>query len=330
MNRRDLLVGLLATVGTSRAYADDARKVHRIAISTGWDTASLSNPRMLSFFEELRRLGYIEGTNLIIDRYAAGGKTTRYPQIVHDVIQSRPDVIVVGGVAHELIAQFGKATSDIPIVATMGDPIAAGIVTNLARPGANITGIVLDAGIEMQGKHLELLKEAVPSASRVAYLSPRPQWEGAWGQEVLATGKRLAISIVGVPMEASADETQYHRAFEFMAGQRAEAVMVNGFGTNYIYQRLIAELALKQRLPSIHWTPEFVEAGGLMVYAPDYNPLFVAMAGQLDEILKGVKPRDIPIDQPTKFSLFINLKTARALDLTLPETLLARADRVIE
>ena len=270
MRRRHLLAGLLATVAVSAVRADDARKVHGIAVCTGWDTTSLSNPRMLSFFEELRRLGYIEGINLIIDRYAADGKTTRYPQIVHDVLRSRPDVIVVGGVAHELIAQFGKATSSIPIVATMGDPIAAGIVANLARPGANITGIVLDAGIEMQGKHLELLKEAVPSASRVAYLSPRPQWEGAWGQEVVASGKRLAISIMGVPMEASADEAQYHRAFESMANQRADAVLVNGFGTNYIYQRLIAELALKYRLPSIHWTPEFVEAGGLMVYAPDY------------------------------------------------------------
>ena len=330
MNRRDLLVGLLATVGVNLAHADDARKVNRIAVCTGGDMASLSNPRFLSFFEELRRLGYVEGTTLIVDRYAAEGEPDRYPQIARVALQSSPDAIVVGGVAHELIAQFAKATSSIPIIATMGDPVAAGIVTNLARPSANITGIVLDAGIEMQGKHLELLKEAVPSASRVAYLSPRPQWEGAWGREAIATSKRLGVSIMGVPMEGSADEPQYRRALESMADQQAEAVMVNGFGTNYIYRRLIAELALKYRLPSIHWTPEFVEAGGLMVYAPDYTPLFIGMAGQVDKVLRGVKPGDIPIDQPTKFSLSVNLKTARALGLALPATLLAQADRVIE
>jgi putative ABC transport system substrate-binding protein len=330
MKRRDLLAGLLATAAVSAVRADDARKVHRIAVCTGWDMASLSNPRFVSFFEELRRIGYVEGTNLIVDRYAAEGKTDRYPQIVRDVLQSKPDAIVVGGVAHELIIQFGKATSSLPIVATMGDPVAAGIVTNLARPGANITGIALDAGIEMQGKHLELLKEAVPSASRVAYLSPRLQWEGAWGREVIATGKRLGISIIGTPMEGSAEEPQYRRAFEFMAEQRADAVMVNGFGTNYLYRRLIAELALKYRLPSIHWTPDFVEMGGLMVYAPDYTPLFISMAGQVDKVLKGAMPGDIPIDQPTRFSLSINLKTANALGLTVPPTLLARADEVIE
>jgi putative tryptophan/tyrosine transport system substrate-binding protein len=330
MKRRDLLAGLLATAAVSSVSADDARKVHRIAVCTGWDMAALSNPRMVSFFEELRRNGYVEGTNLIVDRYAAEGKTDRYPQIVRDVLQSKPDAIVVGGATHELIIQFGKATSRIPIIGTMGDPVAAGIVTNLARPGANITGISLDAGTEMQGKHLELLKEVFPSASRIAYLSPRLQWEGGWGQEVVASGKRLGISIIGTPMEGSAEELHYRNAFEFMAEQRADAVMVNGFGTNYIYRQLIAELALKYRLPSIHWIPEFVELGGLMVYAPDYPPLFIIMAGQIDKILKGANPGDIPIDQPTKFSLSINLKTANALGLTVPATLLAQADRVIE
>jgi putative tryptophan/tyrosine transport system substrate-binding protein len=245
------------------------------------------------------------------------------------VLASNPDVIVVF-LSHELTIQFGKATSSIPIVASMGDPVAAGIVKNLARPEANITGIAADAGNEMQGKHLELLKEALPSASRVAYLSPRAQWEGAWGGAVLEAGKRLGVSIIGIPLEATAGEPQYRQAFETMAQQRANALMVNGFGTNQTYQPLITELALKYRLPSIYWLPNAVDMGGLMVYAPDFPPLMRSMANQVDQVLKGTKPGDIPINQPAKFSFAINLKTAKALGLTMPATLLAQADRVIE
>jgi putative ABC transport system substrate-binding protein len=283
----------------------------------------------MAFFEELRRLGYVEATNLVVDRYAAAGKSDNYPQIVRDLLQSKPDLIVVF-LSHELTIQFGKATSSIPIVASMGDPVAAGIVTNLARPEANITGVAADAGIEMQGKHLELLREAVPSASRVAYLSPRLQWEGAWGRAVVEAGKRFRISIIGMPMEDSAKEPQYRQAFETMVQQRADALMVNGFGTNQTYQRLIAELALEYRLPSIYWLPAVLEMGGLMVYGADYILLVRRLAVQVDKVLKGTKPGDIPIDQPTKFSLAVNMKTAKALGLAIPATLLAQADRVIE
>jgi len=333
MKRRVFLNALASAAAwsataASAVMADEARKVHRMAVCTPFSAANWSDAFRTAFFEELRRLGYIE-TNLIIDRYAADGKPDRYPQIVHDVLQSKPDVIVVF-LSHELTLQFGKATRSIPIVASMGDPVAAGIVNNLARPEANITGIAADAGIEMQGKHLELLKEAVPSASRIAYLSPRPQWEGAWGRAAVEAGKAMGISILGMPMEASADEPQYRLGFETMAREHADALMVNGFGTNQTYQQLIAELALKYRLPSIYWLPSAVDMGGLMVYAPDYPLLMRSMADQVDQVLKGVKPGDIPINQPTKFSFAINLKTAQALGLALPATLLAQADRVIE
>jgi putative tryptophan/tyrosine transport system substrate-binding protein len=300
-----------------------------MAVCTPFSAAIWSDPLRTAFFEELRRRGYLETTNLIIDLYAADGKSDRYPQIVRDVLQSGPDVIVVF-LSHELTIQFGRATSSIPIVASMGDPVAAGIVKNLARPEANITGVAADAGIEMQGKHLELLKEAVPSASRVAYLSPRAQWEGAWGQAAVEAGKAMGISILGMPMEALAEEPQYRLAFETMAREHADALMVNGFGTNQTYQQLIAELAVKYRLPSIYWLPNAVDMGGLMVYAPDYPLLMRSMADQVDEVLKGTKPGAIPINQPTKFSFGINLKTAQALGLALPATLLAQADRVIE
>jgi putative ABC transport system substrate-binding protein len=334
MKRRAFL-GTLASVAAwsataaRTALADEGRKAQRIAICTPFSAAAWSDPLRTAFFAELRRLGYIETDNLIIDRYIADGKSDRYPQIVRDVLQSSPDVIVVF-LSHELTLQFGRATSSIPIVASMGDPVAAGIVKNLARPEANITGIAADAGIEMQGKHLELLKEAVPSASRVAYLSPRAQWEGAWGQAAIEAGKAIGISILGMPMEISAEEPQYRLAFEAIARERADALMVNGFGTNQTYQPLITELALKYRLPSIYWLPNAVDMGGLMVYAPDYSLLLRSMADQVDQVLKGTKPGDIPIYQPTKFSFAINLKTAQALGLALPATLLAQADRVIE
>jgi putative tryptophan/tyrosine transport system substrate-binding protein len=329
MRRRALLAGLLATAALSSVRADDARKMHRIAVCTPFSEAVWSDPFRLAFFDELRRLGHIEEMNLVVDRYAAADRSENYPQIVRDVLQSKPDLIVIF-LSHELTLQFGQATSSTPIVASMGDPVAAGIVTNLARPEANITGIAADAGIEMQGKHLELLMEAVPSASRVAYLSPRLQWEGAWGRAVAEAGKRFGISIIGMPMEESAKEPEYRQAFATMAQQRADALMVNGFGTNQTYQRLIAELALQYRLPSIYWLPTALEMGGLMVYAPDYISQIRRLADQVDQVLKGTKPGDIPIYQPTKFSLAVNLKAAKALGLEIPATLLAQADRLIE
>jgi putative ABC transport system substrate-binding protein len=328
MKRRNVVVGLLAATVAGAVRADDA-KTHRIAVCTPFSEAALSDGFRTAFFQELRRLGRVEGSGLAVDRYAAAGKTDRYPQIVRDVLQSKPDLIVVF-LSHELTLLFGKATASIPIVASMGDPIAAGIVTNLAHPDANITGIAADAGIEMQGKHLELLREAAPSVSRVAYLSPRPQWEGAWGQAVVEAGKQAQISIIGMPMETSANEAQYRQAFETMAERRADALMVNGFGTNQTYRQLIVDLALKYRLPSIEWFPDLLEKGGLMAYSPDYLPLLRLMAGQVDQVLRGVKPGDIPIEQPTRFVLGINLKTAKTLGLTIPSTLLAQADRVIE
>jgi putative ABC transport system substrate-binding protein len=214
----------------------------------------------------------------------------------------------------------------------MGDPVAAGLVQNIAQPEGNITGIAADAGIEMQGKHLDILREAVPSASRIAYLSSREEWEGAWGRAILDAGHRSGISIIGMPMDAWANEPQYREAFDKMAQQSADALMYKGMGPNLIHRNLIAELAENYRLPSIGWFPDAVKAHGLMSYGPDYinGDLVDRWAGQVDQILKGAKPADIPIYQPTKFILAINLRTAKALGLTIPPSLLARADEVIE
>jgi putative ABC transport system substrate-binding protein len=283
----------------------------------------------MRFFDRLRLLGYVEGNTLIVDRYAADGKAERYPDIARTVVRSMPDVIVLG-ISHPLIAQLAKETSTIPIVAVMGDPVALGLVQNIARPEANITGIAGDAGIEMQGKHLDILHEAIPSASRIAYLSPREEWEGAWGRTVLEAARRSGISIIGAPLEASAGEPEYRHAFETMVQQSADALMYNGLGPNITHRNLIPELADKYRLPSIGWFADAIKTHGLMAYGADLNDLADRWAGQVDQVLKGAKPADIPIYQPTKFILTINLRTAKTIGLTIPPSLLARADEVIE
>jgi putative tryptophan/tyrosine transport system substrate-binding protein len=329
VNRRDLLAGLLATTGATALGAAEPNKVYRLAACTQLGIAALSTAFWTRFFNRLRQLGYDESKKLIVDRYAANGQADRYADIARDVVRSTPDVIVIA-ISHPLIAQLSRETSTIPIVAVMGDPVALGLVQNLARPERNITGIAADAGIEMQGKHLDILKQAVPSASRIAYLSPREEWEGAWGRAVVDAGRRMGISIIGTPVEASAGEPQYRQAFETMVQQSAEALMYNGLGPNITHRNLIPELADKYRLPSIGWFADAIKAHGLMAYGADLNDLADRWAGQVDQVLKGARPADIPIYQPTKFVLTINLRTAKAIGLNLPPSLLAQANEVIE
>jgi putative tryptophan/tyrosine transport system substrate-binding protein len=200
----------------------------------------------------------------------------------------------------------------------------------MARPERNITGVSLDAGIEMQGKHLEILRQAVPSASRVAYLSNRAEWEGAWGQAVREAGQRLGVSIMGIAMEHTAGEAEYRQAFETMARLSVEALMANGLPPNAEHRELILELAAKYRLPSITWWTDIVESGQVfLAYAPDYPYYFLRWADEVGQTLNGVAPAEIPIQQPTKFILAINLKTAKLLGLQSP-ALIAQADKIIE
>jgi putative tryptophan/tyrosine transport system substrate-binding protein len=329
MKRRDVLTGLLATTGASALRAAETNKAYRLAACTQLGIANLSTSFWMHFFDRLRQLGYAEGKNLIVDRYAADGHAERYADIARNVVRSTPDVIVLA-ISHPLVAQLAKETSTIPIVAVMGDPVALGLVRNIARPEGNITGTAADAGVEMQGKHLDILREAIPSASRIAYLSPREEWEGAWGRSILDAGHRLGISVTATLVEASAGESQYRHAFEEMVQRSTEALMVPGLGANVLHRNLIAELAEVYRIPSICWFLDVVRGRGLLAYGPDLNDLADRWAGQVDQILKGAKPADIPISQPTKFILAINLRTAKAIGLNIPSTLLARADEVIE
>jgi putative tryptophan/tyrosine transport system substrate-binding protein len=326
------LIGGAATAWPLAARAQQSAAQRRIAIfhpaipptlltETGGGSA------WRAFFGELRRLGYVEGENLIIERYSAEGHHERYADFAREIVIRNPDVIVTG--TNPVVVAFKAATSTIPVVAFMLDPLHAGLVSSLARPGGNLTGITLDAGIEIWGKRLEMLKEAIPSTTKAVFLGMREGWEGSSEQVLRDAAGRLGISLAFIlPQRGTPAEIE--RVFAEMGQQRPDAVLVSGEGDLYANRRLIAELAEKNRLPVMCPYRDYVEAGALMAYAVDLAELLRRMADDVHRILKGAKPGDIPIYQPTKFELLINLKTARTLGLTMPSALLASAAETIE
>jgi putative ABC transport system substrate-binding protein len=272
-------------------------------------------------------LGYVEGENLIIERYSAEGHHERYADLAREIVTSKPDLIVTG--TNPVVRAVTAATNTIPVVAFMLDPLKAGLVTSLARPGGNLTGITLDAGIEIWEKRLQMLKEAMPSTVKAAFLGMRGGWEGPSAQVVRDAADRLGISLV-LMLPEKGTPSEIERVFAAMEQQRPDAVLVSGEGDLNANRQLIAELAEKNRLPVMCPYRDYVEAGGLMAYAVDLAELLRRMADNVHQILKGAKPGEIPIYQATKFELLINLKTAKALGLILPPALLARAAEVIE
>ena len=329
MRRRDLLAGLLFTTTAGALQAAEQNRVHRLAVCSPAMKFFSALPWII-LFRRLEQIGFVEGKNLFVDRFATEGRPERYAEIARNIVQRKPDVIALW-FDHQFILEVAKETTTIPIIATFGDPVAAGIVQNMARPERNITGVSLDAGIEMQGKHLEILRQAVPTAARVAYLSNRAEWEGAWGKAVRDAGQRSGISIIGTPLDRSAGEPEYRQAFETMSQQKVEALMANGLPPNSEHRELILELMVKHRLPSITWWTDIAETEGVfLAYAPDYPYYFGIWANEVGQALNGVAPTDIPIQQATKLTLVINLKTAKAIGLDVPSTFVLTADKVIE
>jgi putative ABC transport system substrate-binding protein len=297
------------------------------AIPTNLQTETGGGSAWRAFFGELRRLGYVEGGNLVIERYSAEGNHDLYVPLAREIVSRSPELIVTG--TNPVVAAFGAETRTIPIVAFMLDPLKAGLVTSLSRPGGNLTGITLDAGVEIWGKRLELLREAIPGTTRAAFLGMRQGWEGSSGQVLQDAAARLGISLsFMLPPQGTPSEIE--RAFAAMSEQRPDAVLVSGEGDLYANRNLIVELADKYRLATMCPYRDYVDAGGLMAYTVDLAELLRHMAGEVHEILNGANPGDIPIYQPKKFELLINLRAARKFDLTIPPTLLARADEVIE
>ena len=329
MRRRDFTIGLLLAAATPSVQAQERAKQHRIAIITpAGPVADFSDtgPRAWpAFFDELRRLGDVEGQNLTVERYSGEGRPERYADLAREVVDRDPDVIVANT---NPIALAVRAASDtIPIVWIGVEGIRSGLATSLAHPGGNVTGVDL-YDYEIWGKRLQILKEAVPSASKIAFLLPRRTWERE-GQRLQQMSRPLEISLVGMPLKESTP-SEYQRAFAEIAPQRPDAIIVHDIGDLIPFRELIVGLVEKSRLPAIYGYRDYVAAGGLMAYEADLDDVRRRMADDVHQMLNGAKPGDIPIYQATKFALVINLKAAQAIGLTLPPSLLARADEVIE
>jgi putative ABC transport system substrate-binding protein len=309
--------------------AQERAKQHRIAIITpAGPVADFSDtgPRAWpAFFDELRRLGDVEGQNLTVERYSGEGRPERYADLAREVVDRNPDVIVANT---NPIALAVRAASDtIPIVWIGVEGIRSGLATSLAHPGGNVTGVDL-YDYEIWGKRLQILKEAVPSASKIAFLLPRRTWERE-GQRLQQMSRPLEISLVGMPLKESTP-SEYQRAFAEIAPERPDAIIVHDIADLIPFRELIVGLVEKSRLPAIYGYRDYVAAGGLMAYEADLDDVRRRMADDVHQMLNGAKPGDIPIYQATKFALVINLKAAKAIGLTLPPSLLARADEVIE
>ncbi len=318
-----LLAGLMLAVSAA-VQAQATGRTPRIGILTGTgpELPAYWNP----FIEGLRALGYVEGRNLTIEWRATQGKTELLPAFAADLVRVGVNVIVATD--NPAIAAARDASKAIPIVMVLStDPVGTGFIGSLARPGGNITGLSFQA-TDLQGKMLQLLKEAVPGATRVAVLwDPTEPGRRAVAREAEVAGGALGLQIqlVGVKSAAELDAV-----FAAMAKDRPHALLVQASSMIFAQRARIAALAAKNRLPVIGWRREIIEAGGLMSYGAAYGPQFRRAAQFVDRILKGAKPMDLPVEQPTTFDFFINLKTAKTLGLTIPQSMLMRADEVIQ
>ena len=304
------------------AQAQQPARIPRIGILSP-ASGSVFSARVEAFRQRLRELGYVEGKNIVIEYRYAEGKSERLPDLAAELVQLKVDVIVTTSAGATLAAK--KASATIPIVfAAAADPVGTGLVSSLARPGGNITGLSLMAP-DLDGKRLELLKEAFPKVARVAIL-----WEsgGTRGNlaltEMEAAAKALGVKLLSLDVRSLDD---FESAFARAKRDGAQALITISGGLINTQQRRVLDFAAKNRLPAMYHYSEFVEAGGLMSYAPDNTDLWRRAADFVDKILKGAKPADIPVEQPKKFEFVVNLKAAKQIGLTIPPNVLARADR---
>jgi putative tryptophan/tyrosine transport system substrate-binding protein len=281
-----------------------------------------------ALFAELRRLGQIEGQNLKVESYGREQNTSGAEALAMEIVRSNPDVILVAGPGALI---FKKLTSRIPIVVITADPVKEGIAESLAHPGGNFTGVSVDTGPSLHGKRIALLREIIPTMSKLGCLGLPSQWHGpVAGPAIRAAAETAGLPLAVSLLEIGASEADYRAAVESISRDGANAVVVIGSPELFQNAALIAKLLGDAKLPAIFTHPEAVEAGGLMAYSFDLIELYKRVANPIDAILRGAKPGDIPIYQVTKFELSINLKTAKQLGLTIPPTLVAIADKVIE
>ena len=332
--RRTLLAGavlgvLIAPFGV---LGQPRRRLPHVAIlSNNTPTAELSGPEPVdrnirAFLRGLRELGWVDGHDLVVERASAEGRPERVSAIVREAVERRVDVLVTYGPAMAKAAR--AATTTIPVVAISGDLVGQGLVGSLARPGGNVTGLTLEAGLALNGKRLDLLKQLLPRAQRIAFLRPGPlPGRPLWRAETEAAAKALGLTLVVAAVDAPED---LDAAFAAIAHDRPDGIHCPDTPVLLGQRQRIVDFAARERLPAIYALRAFVESGGLMSYGTDLPDVSRRAATYVDKILKGARPADLPVEQPTKFELVISLTTAKALRLTIPPALLARADEVIQ
>ena len=333
MNRRDAVLALLALgAAPLAAEAQQAEKVYRVALIV--TTTPISDmagsdplhPVTRGFLHELRALGYVEGQNLIFERRSGEGHPERFATIVAELVRMKTDVIVAGG-SSTLVRRVKEGAGNIPIVMLgIAQPMDLEFIASLARPGGNVTGLSYDVDPETESKRLQLLKEAIPKLSRVAYLATNEDWNLQVGRAIRGAAPSMGITL----LHAEHTPADIDSTLAALARQHPDAIIASLSGPAYAQRQQIVRFALKAHLPVSYPFIEAAELGALMTYGVSLFDMAARAAHYVDKILKGAKPGDLPIEQPTKIELVINLRTARALGLTIPQSVLHRADRVIK
>jgi len=328
MDRRTFVLVVLGVAASPAVDAQPTSKVYRIGyLSTG--SASTTYVRPLDAFRQgLREHGWVEGRNVSIEYRFAEGRVDRLPALAEELVRLGVDLIVASPGASALAAR--NATRTIPIVGmSLTEPVAVGLAKSLARPGGNVTGLTYGVDTEIFGKQLQLLKEVIPDVRRVAVLS-NPGSTPA--QPLILESVRKAARSLGLSLQMLdvREPEEFEPAFAAMIKARADALLLSGDPMFFVHRERLAALALKSRLPSLSTQWQWVEAGGLVAYAPSFPDQWRRGATYVDKILRGASPADLPIEQPTKFELVIHLGTAKALGISLPQTILQRADEVLQ
>jgi putative ABC transport system substrate-binding protein len=334
MKRRKFII-LIGSAAASPlvARAQQPAKMKRIAMVSSSlrvvDLVASYHPFYRAFFDELSRLGFVEGRSLVVERYSALGQFDRVAQLARDVVDTRPDAIF--STDGTLGLAFKAATTTIPIVTLSGDPVIVGLVSNIARPGGNVTGAAVNAGLELWGKRIGLLKEAFPKLSNVCVImTTRRSWEGPYGSAIREAAKPANLELNAVVFDGKIDEAEYQRVFSAFEQDRPDALIVSDGPVHFTNRITIVGLVAKHRLPTMYAYRDFVEIGGLMAYSPDLAELGRSLGYQMGQILNGTNPGDIPFNQVTHYELALNLKTAKTLGIEFPATLLGSADFIVE
>jgi len=318
-----LAAAWIALPGAAVAQPGKVYRVGYIVVATAEEQAHLTK----AFEDGMRELGYVEGRNVVFERRFADGDPGRLPELAADLVKRNPDVIVTG--ANPVIGVIKRTTTTIPVVMGISrDPVGSGFITSHARPGGNITGLASDPVPEVLGKDLEILKQVVPRAQRVALLwNPDPPGADTYRRVAEDAARKLGVAMQVVAVRG---RNELDAAFEAMVRERADGVWVLPDPLTFTARNQVVALAARHKLPAVYWQREYVDSGGLISYGVNVAEHFRRAAWYVDRILKGAKPDDLAVEQAAKFELVLNLKTARTLGLTIPQSLLLRADDVIQ